>query len=80
MSNKIFSNNNYLIFDIINELQQIIISINDNIINNKISNIIFKFNLIINDNKKNTELITNKISKLQNQLNNNMNILHKDNQ
>ena len=72
-NNKIYSNNNNLLFGIINELQQIINNSNDNIIIQRISNIIIQMNNIINDNKKNTELIINTIKSLENKLLSQMN-------
>jgi len=64
IDNKIYSNNNNILLQIINELKQIIDKSNDNIIIKKISDIIIKMNYIINDNKKNTELIRNDILRL----------------
>ena len=61
LNNKIFSNNNNILIEIIKELQQIINNPNDNLIINKLSNIIIQMNNIINENKKNTQLIINHI-------------------
>ena len=69
MSNKIYSNNNNLLLDIINDLQQIINDTHDNLIIKRIGDIINKMNFIINDNKKNTQLIINHISSLENKMN-----------
>ena len=69
MNNKIYSNNNNLLLGIINDLQQIINNINDNLIIKRIGDIINKMNFIINDNKKNTQLIINHISSLENKMN-----------
>ena len=69
MNNKIYTNNNNLLLGIINDLQQIINNINDNLIIKRIGDIINKMNFIINDNKKNTELIINHISSLENRIN-----------
>ena len=65
MSNKIYSNNNNLLLGIINDLQQIINTSHDNLIIKRIGDIIIKMNYIINENKKNTELIINHISSLK---------------
>ena len=69
LNNKIYSNNNNILLGIINDLQQIINNSKDNTIIKILSNIIIKMNNIINDNKKNLELIRNDISKLYNQMN-----------
>ena len=68
LNNKIFSNNNNILIEIIKELQQIINNPNDNLIINKLSNIIIQMNNIINENKKNTQLIINHIQSLQKQI------------
>ena len=57
MNNKIYSNNYNLLFGIINDLQQVINNTKDNLIIKRIGDIINKINFIINENKKNTELI-----------------------
>ena len=64
LNNKVYSNNNNLLFGIINDLQQIINNTNDNLIIKRIGDIITKMNFIINENKKNTELIMNQFSLL----------------
>ena len=51
-----------MIFEIVNNLQQIINNSNDTIIIKSISNIIIKMNNVNNDNKKNTQLIINQIT------------------
>ena len=71
LNNKIYSNNNNILFGIINDLQQIINYSKDNIIFKRISDIIIKMNNIINENKKNTELIRKDISKLYDKLSKN---------
>ena len=84
-NNQIYSNNNNLLLGIINDLQQVINSTQDNLAIKRIGDIITKMNYIIKENKKNTQLIINHIASLQNQLseinqnikdfkNNNMNI------
>ena len=67
-NNKIYSNNNNLLFGVINDLQQINNITNDNSVIKKVGDIIMKVNFIINENKKNTELIINHITLLQNQM------------
>ena len=57
-----------MILEIVNNLQQIINNSNDNIMIQSISNIIIKMNNVINDNKKNTQLIINQVTYLQNQI------------
>ena len=63
---KICSNNNNTLLEIINDIQQIINYIKDNIIIKKLNDIIMKINNIIYENKQNTELIRNDIFKLYN--------------
>ena len=67
--NKIYSNNNNLLLGIINDLQQINSITHNNLVIKRIGDIIIKMNFIINENKKNTQLIINHISLLQNQIN-----------
>ena len=69
LNNKIYSNNNNLLLGIVNDLQQIINNTHDNLIIKRIGNVINKMNFIINDNKKNTELIINHITSLENKMN-----------
>ena len=66
--NRIYSNNNNLLFGVINDLKQINNITQDNLVIKRIGDIINKMNFIINENKKNTELIINHISLLQNQM------------
>ena len=68
LNNKVYSNNNNLLFGIINDLQQVINNTNDNLIIKRIGDIITKMNFIINENRKNTQLIMNQFVPLQNQL------------
>ena len=75
LNNKIYSNNNNILLGIINDLQQIINNSKDNTIIKILSNIIIKMNNIINENKKNTELIRNEIYKLYEQMNKQFNEL-----
>ena len=53
LNNKIYNNNNNILFEIINNLQQIINYSKDNIIIKRISDIIIKMNFVINENRKN---------------------------
>ena len=69
LNNKIYSNNNNILLEIIKDLQQIINYSKDNIIIKRLSDIIMKMNTIINENKRNTELIRDDISKFYNQMN-----------
>ena len=55
--------------EIIKELNQLRNYSQDNLIISKLGNIINKINYIINDNKKNLELIRNDISSLEKRLN-----------
>ena len=84
LNDKIYSNNNNILLEIVNELQQINNCINNNIIIKRISDIIMKINYINNENKKNLELIrkdiyilysqlNQKFEQLNNNMNNNMN-------
>ena len=67
LNNKVYSNNNNLLFGIINDLQQVINNTNDNLIIKRIADIITKMNFIINENRKNTQLIMNQFALLHNQ-------------
>jgi len=69
LNNHIYSNNNNILLGIINDLQQIINYSHDNLTIKRISDIIIKMNFIINENKKNMELIMNQFSKLENKMN-----------
>ena len=68
LNNKIYSNNNNLLLGIVNDLQQIINNTHDNLIIKRIGDIINKMNFIVNDNKKNTKLIINHITSLENKI------------
>ena len=63
LNDKIYSNNNILL-EIVNDLNQLINYTKDNLIIKTLGNIIIKMNNMINENKKNTELLRNDISKL----------------
>ena len=73
LNNKIYSNNNNILFEILNKLENIIKDINNDIIINRIKDIIIIIiiNKLINDNKKNIELIRKDIQDLHNYINNN---------
>ena len=64
LNNKIYSNNNNILLEIIKDLQTIINNSKDNIIIKILSNVIIKLNNIINENQKNFELIRKDISML----------------
>ena len=69
LNNKIYSNNNNILLEIINDLNKLLNYTNDNLIIKILENSINKMNYIINENKKNVELIRNDISLLYNKLN-----------
>ena len=64
MNDKIYTNNNNILMEIVKELQQIINNSNENLTIKGLSNIIIQMNNMINDNKKNTQLIINHIKNL----------------
>ena len=68
LNDKIYSNNNNILLEIIKELNQMKNNSKDDSIIKILSHIILKLNNIINENKKNTELIRNDISKLYTQM------------
>ena len=68
LNNQTYSNNNNILLGIINELQQIVNSSHENLTIKRISDIIIKINSAINENKKNTQLIIDHITNLQNQI------------
>ena len=70
LNDKIYSNNNNMLLEIINDLQKIINNSKDNVIIKILSNVIIKMNNIINENKKNLKLIRNDISMLYDKLSN----------
>ena len=69
LNDKIYSNNNNILLEIVNDLQQLLNYSKDNLIIKTLGNVITKMNYIINENKKNVELIRNDISLLYNKLN-----------
>ena len=66
--NKTYANQNIIMKGIINELDQIRNSINNNLLFKRIGDIISKINYLIKENNKNFELIRNDISKYFHQL------------
>ena len=68
LNNQTYSNNNNILLGIINELQQISNSSHENLTIKRISDIIIKMNSAINENKKNTQLIIDHNTNLQNQI------------
>ena len=68
LNNKIYSNNNNILLEIISELNQIKSNIHDNLIIKRLGDIINKMNYIINENKKYFELLRNDISLLDKKL------------
>ena len=69
LNNKIYSNNNNLLIEIINDLNQLMNYYKDNLSIKILGNVINKINYIINENKKNLQLLRNDISSLCNQIN-----------
>ena len=69
LNNKIYSNNNNLLIEIINDLNQLMNYYKDNLSIKILSNVINKINYIINENKKNLQLLRNDISSMCNQIN-----------
>ena len=69
LNNKIYSNNNNLLLEIINDLNQLMNYYRDNLSIKILGNVINKINYIINENKKNLQLLRNDISSMCNQIN-----------
>ena len=65
LNNQTYSDNNNILLGIINELQHIVNSSHENLTIKRISDVIIKMNFIINENKKNRELIMNQFTLLQ---------------
>ena len=57
LNNKIYSNNNNILLEIVKDLNQLINYSKDNKIIKILGNVINKMNYIINENKKNMDLI-----------------------
>ena len=68
LCNKTYANQNNIMKGIINELDQIRNSINNNLIFKRIGDVITKINYLVNENNKNLELIRSDISKYFHQL------------
>ena len=64
INNKVYSNNNNLLLEIVKDLHQIMNYSKDNLIIKILGNIINKMNYIINENKKNIDMIRKNISSL----------------
>ena len=70
LNNKIYSNNNNLLIEIINDLNQLMNYYKDNLSIKILGNVINKINYIINENKKNLQLLRNDISELSQKIDN----------
>ena len=79
LNNSMYINNNDILFDIVNKLEDIIKDINNDIIINRIRDIIILMNNLIKDNKKNIELIRKDIEELSNKMMNNFKELKNNN-
>ena len=62
LNDKIYSNNSNILIEIVNDLHQLMNYSNDNLIIKRLGDVIIKMNNIINEIKKNVELIRNDIS------------------
>ena len=69
LNDKIYLNNNNILLEIIKDLNDLINSSHENLIIISLKNVVTKINGIINENKKNLELIRNDILSLYNQMN-----------
>ena len=69
LNEKLYTNNNNILLEIVDDLHQLMNNTKDNLIIKTLGNIIIKMNNMINENKKNTELIRNDISKIYSQIN-----------
>ena len=61
--NKTYSNQNNILLEIINELNLIRNSMNNSLLFKRIGDVMIKINYLVNENKKNFELIRNDLSK-----------------
>ena len=78
LNNKIYSNNNNLLIEIINDLNQLMNYYKDNLSINILGNVINKINYIINENKKILQLLRNEISDFNHKIDNlNINNINK---
>jgi len=64
MNNQLYANHHNILLGVVNDLNQLMLSINDNLIIKRIGDIILKLNSVINENKKYFEYIRNDISKV----------------
>ena len=64
LNNKIYSNNNNILLEIVKDLHKLINYSKDNLIIKILGNVINKMNYIINENKKNIDLMRNDISSI----------------
>ena len=83
LNNKIYSNNNNILLEIAQKLNDIINDLSGSNINkiiiNKIKDIILLINKLINDNKKNIELLRKDIQNLSDKIDKNFKELKNDN-
>ena len=71
LNNKIYSNDNNILIEIINDLNKLLNYTNDNLIIKTLENIVNKMNYIINENKKNLESkLNHKFDNLNNNIKN----------
>ena len=77
LNNKIYSNNNNLLIEIINDLNQLMNYYRDNISIKILSNVINKINCFFNENKKNLQTQRNDMSSLFDKLNKRFDKLNK---
>ena len=70
LNNELYSNNNKILLEIINDLNQLKNYHNDNLSINILGKVINKINYIINENKKNFQLIRNDIYLLNKKIDN----------
>ena len=69
LNNKIYLNNNNILLELIKNLNQVINNSTNDANIRILGDVINKINYIINENKKNVELLRNDISSLLNQMN-----------
>ena len=70
LNNKLYSNNNNILLEIVNDLRHLMNYSKDNLIIKTLGDIINKMNYIINENKKNLESIRNGINELNKKFDN----------
>ena len=70
LNNKIYSNNNNLLLEIINDLNQVINNSKEDLSIKILGNVINKINYIINENKKILQLLRNEISDFNHKIDN----------